>query len=252
MNTSGITKTYLIILAIILLPCSLFAYETDDCILCHSSSDSDGIPQISVEKYQSSVHADVVACDECHTYIEEGHEGGDIVGKVNCTECHQQQNLHGAGSESQNKPECYSCHTRHNILPSSSDKSSVHETAFNKTCVTCHENKWEESGLMTWFISGKIKSHKKQDFSRDYSKTNCTGCHQGMAVHGDTEKVSDDNCSKCHLKDGENPMGGSFHNSDSAGLSINVIAALLMIILIFIFAAGFILNPLGKSGEGKE
>ena len=70
----------------------------DDCVSCHSDNPGEDIPQISVKDYESSIHGSIMECSECHSYIEEGHEGGDVAGKVICSDCHDQENLHGAAS----------------------------------------------------------------------------------------------------------------------------------------------------------
>ena len=246
-------KIYYLLSIIILFSCSIFAYEMDDCISCHSDNPGTGIPQISIKDYLSSVHGSMMECSDCHIYIEEGHEAGDITGMVDCSNCHPQKNLHGASSDKDNKPECYSCHTKHNILPESVEYSSINKNQLKYTCKKCHPAKWGEQGFLRWLASVRIKSHKKQDFSQDFEETNCVGCHQGMAIHGNPEKVSDE-CFKCHMKDNKHAMMGKFHAAGNSGSSITGLSIITQILLlaVIIFVVGFTIKPLGKSGKGWE
>ena len=254
MNNLNLKKIYLLAIIFCLLPSGLFAYEMDDCISCHLDNPGEDIPQISVEDYQSSVHGNIMECSNCHTHIEDGHEAGGITETVDCRTCHSQKNLHGASSGKDNKPECYSCHTKHNILPESVEYSSINKIQLKNTCKKCHQAQWGDQGYLKWFTSIRVKSHKKQDFSKDFDETNCTGCHQGMAIHGKPEKVSDDECSKCHMTDNKNAMMGKFHaaaNSGSSILGISIITQVL-ILVVLILAVRFIIKPLSKSGKGEE
>ena len=231
MNNFSLKKIYLLAIIYCLFPFGLFAYEMDDCISCHSGNPGEDMPQISVEDYHSSVHGSMMECSSCHTYIEEGHEAGDITETVDCGSCHLLKNLHGASSGKDNKPECYSCHTKHKILPESDEYSSINKTQLKNTCGKCHPAQWGERGYLEWFTSIRIKSHKKQDFSRDFEETNCIGCHQGMAIHGTPEKISDDECFQCHVKDNKNAMMGKFHAAGNSGSSITGISFITQILI---------------------
>lgn len=253
MNFFRLIKIYLSAIILCLLPCGLFAYEMDDCISCHSDNPGKGIPQISVKDYKSSIHGMMMECGECHSDMDEEHENGKVEGKVDCNNCHPQKNLHGASYGKENQPECYSCHTKHNILPAYAEQSSINKTQFKKLCIECHKEQWGETGYLKWFTSFRVRSHKKQDFSKKYDKTNCDGCHQ-IEIHKKIEKISDGECSRCHMKDGRNAMMGKFHaavNSGSAILGLSVITQIL-ILAVLIILVRFIIKPLGKSGKGKE
>ena len=85
-------------------------------------------------------------------------------------------------------------------------------------------------------------------------ETNCIGCHQGMAVHGTRDKISDEDCFKCHVKDNKNAMIGKFHSADNSLSSITGFSIItqILILMILIFAVRFFIKPPGKSGKGKE
>ena len=202
----------------------------------------------------SSIHGSMMQCAECHSYIEEGHEYGEVTEKVNCNNCHSQENLHGSSSGRENRPECYSCHTKHKILPEYVEYSSINKTQLKNTCKKCHPAQWGEQGFLRWFTSVRVKSHKKEDFSKNFDETNCVGCHQGMAVHGGNEKISDDECSKCHIKENKNAMMGRFHAAENSGPSftgISIITQILILAVLF-FLVRCIIRPLSGSGKGEE
>ena len=226
----------------------------DDCISCHSDNPDHGTPQISAKDYESSIHGSMMECSDCHSYIEEGHEAGDVTGKVDCGNCHAQENLHGTASEKENQLECFSCHTKHSILPSYIENSSVHKTQFKKLCIECHKEQWGQSGYLKWFTSLKVKSHKKQDFSKKYDETNCAGCHLKIAIHERTENIPESECSKCHMKDNKNAMMGKFHTAGNSGSSITGLSIItqILILLVLILALRFLIKPLKKSGKGEE
>ena len=253
MNTFGF-KIYSLFILLLLFPCGLFGYEMEDCISCHSDNPGEGIPQVSARDYLSSIHGSMMPCTECHSYIEEGHEDGGVTEKVNCNNCHFQENLHGASSGRGHRPECYSCHTKHRILPEFVESSSINKSQLKNTCAKCHPAKWDEQGFLRWFTSIRIKSHGKEDFSRNFDETNCAGCHQGTAVHGKDEKISDDECSRCHLKDNKNAMMGRFHVADNSGSFITglSITTQILVLAVLFFLARCIINPLSKTGKGEE
>jgi hypothetical protein len=219
-----------------LLSLPVLAYEMENCISCHGDSRNKDIPQISVAEYRSSIHGATMSCFECHSYIEEGHEAGGVKEKVNCNNCHQQENMHGASANAEARPECYSCHTKHNILPAGMDNSSINKAHLEETCSGCHEAQYGKSGYLKWFTSIKIRSHKKEDFSREFNEANCTGCHQGVAIHGTQEKKSDDECAKCHMKDNKNAMMGRFHAASNSGPVIIGLSVIDQILILMLFA----------------
>jgi hypothetical protein len=115
-------------------------------------------------------------------------------------------------SKSDNRPRCHSCHTSHGILERDNPASAVHPDSLKETCKVCHPLESGEVDYMSWLPSLQIASHGKQDFSRAYERTNCIGCHQGMAAHGEEEKLDDQPCYKCHLpQEGQAGLWGYVH-----------------------------------------
>ncbi len=244
------------IFLICLCPCMLLAYTGEECIKCHDKGSSIKSPKISVADFYNSVHGQEVSCVFCHSaVVDANHMRGNNIAPVDCGICHGQENLHGLGAPEGNRPECHSCHTKHAILPASDKGSSVHETQLEKTCGACHSEEWGNKGYLRWFTSTAIRSHKKQDFSGDFSEKNCIGCHQGMAVHGDPLTVNNDKCRQCHMNNGGNALMGSFHSKKRPGAFVPVISILsqvmLLIVLILIIRL-FIIRFFCRYKKGEE
>ena len=244
---------YLPVIFICLFPCSISAYEMDDCISCHSDNPGSGAPQISIREYRASIHGTMMSCQECHTDIEEGHEKNGVTGKVDCSNCHSQKNLHGAASGPENQPACYACHTKHNILPAYVEDSSINEKQFGKLCIECHRLQFGETGYLKWFTSLRVKSHKKEDFSRNYDATDCAGCHK-IEIHKKIEEVSEGKCVRCHMKGNKNALMGRFHAAENSGPFITGLSIVtqILIMAVLLIAVGFIINPPGRSGKGRK
>jgi hypothetical protein len=97
----------------------------------------------------------------------------------------------------------------------------------------------------------RIRSHKKQDFSRDYSETNCMGCHQGTAIHGELEIINDETCYRCHLNNNRNGLMGKFHTGNKAGpfiLGLSITSQILILVILVFVIRLFIY----KSGKKEE
>ena len=85
-----------------------------------------------------------------------------------------------------------------------------------------------------------IKFHKKQDFSQDYEKDNCVGCHQGQAAHGEEDAINEQQCHLCHMnKKGQAAIMGYIHpRADSEKQPVTFVAAVLYQIVIVILLFG--------------
>jgi hypothetical protein len=203
---------YLIALMIIFTATHLWAYTQKECINCHKPASQGSSRHINIETFGTSVHGNVISCLDCHTGVKnEGHKSTRGLGAVDCRNCHDQENRHGLHAQSR-KPRCQSCHTRHNILGKSNKKSSLHPDNLKQTCGTCHAMRTADSDFFSGLPAAKIKSHPKQDFSRDFSDTNCIGCHQGKAAHGEISPVDDQGCHRCHITpEGNSLLYGHIH-----------------------------------------
>ena len=80
------------------------------------------------------------------------------------------------------------------------------------TCRSCHPVECGQTGYLSLLPSLQIRSHKKQNFSRDYSRFDCIGCHQGKAAHGEEEIINQQDCHKCHQSaPGKSSLMGYIH-----------------------------------------
>jgi hypothetical protein len=98
-----------------------------------------------------------------------------------------------------------------------------------QTCGNCHALQSGDTGYLSWLPAVRIKSHPKEDFSRDYSDINCIGCHQGNAAHGETRPMDDQDCYRCHITpQGDSLLYGYFHPQADAEKQPTVFAAAMI------------------------
>jgi hypothetical protein len=188
------------------------AYTNENCLGCHGQKGfSSRI--ISLTEFKNSAHGKDLRCLDCHSGVrDESHQTRSGSGVVRCGSCHEQENRHGSQAKGRSRPQCFDCHTRHGILPKTYPKSSVHPGQLSKTCRTCHPAECGETDYWSRFLSWRVKSHKKQDFSRAFEDTNCLGCHQGKAAHGEKGPIDHQSCYKCHQPArGQDSLWGSIH-----------------------------------------
>lgn len=190
-----------------------WAYTAEDCIKCHEEGSSKSMLHISIKEFKASIHGEETVCEDCHTSVKsEDHERRKGSGAVDCRECHEEENRHGLQSEGGRRPQCYSCHTRHSILEKDNPTSSIHPKRLKETCKICHKRECGEINYLSRLPSLQIASHKKEDFSKTFERTNCVGCHQGMAAHGEENQLNDEDCHKCHLTTaGQSRLMGYIH-----------------------------------------
>jgi hypothetical protein len=178
----------------------VFAYTSEDCIDCHKQGSKKSSLQISVEDYQNSVHGRAsMSCSDCHVEVKDDthiKQKGPV--PVFCGECHDEENRHGLSGEGYRRPMCYSCHTTHHILGKGVIASSIYPKALKKTCAACHPAECGREDYLSWFPSLQVVSHGKEDFSKNYGRGNCLGCHQGAGAHGEKKVINHQNCYKCH------------------------------------------------------
>ena len=231
---------------------AVFAYTPQECINCHKRGATDSTLQISIDEFMASIHGEVITCQECHTLVEnEDHLTTPGSGVVDCRSCHEQQNRHGWQSDMGTRPQCYSCHTRHTIFAMDDPRSSVNARHLNETCQSCHARECGQTDYLSWLPSLQIASHSKQDFSRLYERSNCTGCHQGKAAHGEQAPINDQDCFTCHVApDGRSKLLGYIHTKADARRQPGVMAAaaiyqVIMVVLI-VGGAAFYIRKLTK------
>ena len=217
--------------------------ETGRCTSCHSRDSSQSRLRIDVEAFNQSVHAGLDGCTDCHSQVEIV-DGACVHGSgtVNCADCHDQENLHGLSGLEGNRPDCYHCHTRHAILPTDAPGSSVNPNRLAETCANCHPAQSGRVDYLSWLPSLKIATHPKADFSAgDYRDTNCLGCHQGRAAHGETGPINNASCPRCHMAEpgGRPPILGFSHPQADPNQQPGVfIIAIVYQVVILVFLVG--------------
>ncbi len=173
-----------------------------------------------------------------------------------CIKCHTGES---SGSGLKISIETYNDSPHGSIISCLDCHAGIKDTTHEETegsgfvdCGCCHgEGKpGKSTGFFTFLSSLKIRSHKKQDFSRSYEKTNCLGCHQGQAAHGEKEPVNRDNCYICHMKMKDSMLTGYFHVQDNTTKPVVRISAMIYKAVIIIFLLG-ILGYIIKKTPGK-
>jgi hypothetical protein len=220
------------------------AYTQEDCVRCHKEGSTESTLHLSLKGFEASVHGrESIACQDCHAGVmDEEHQTTQGSGVVNCGECHEQENRHGIASQNEKGPECYACHTKHSVLEKGNPASSVNANRLEETCKGCHALECGNIDYLSWLPSLQIASHGKQDFSENYSSTNCIGCHQGMAAHGEKENLNDQNCHRCHLpQSGEAGLWGYAHPKADTSTHSDIFAAAVIyqILLGLVLLGGF-------------
>ncbi|MBI4767046.1 MAG: hypothetical protein HY787_21065 [Deltaproteobacteria bacterium] len=248
MNSRIFKNSILVVIGLILFFSSIsaWAYTMNECLGCHGQAGT-ATHTISMTEFKNSAHGKDLSCLDCHTKVkDESHQTRMGSGAVQCGQCHDQENRHGLEVNGRPRPQCHDCHTRHGILPKADPKSSVHPDRLPVTCKTCHPRECGGTDYWSQFLSLRVKSHKKQDFSRAFQDTNCVGCHQGKAAHGENPPINNQSCYKCHQPvQGKGPLWGSIHPradwkrqpalfasavADQAGLGLLAASVLLVIV----------------------
>ncbi len=176
-----------------------FAYTSQDCINCHKIGSSESTLQISIDEFKSSVHGEEATCQECHTLVEDEATKPTWIRVRWTAAAAMSRKIPMAGDQKR---------VRHpNVIPAipgmecwqRTIRSSVHPQRLKETCRSCHPRECGQTDYFSWLPSLQVASHSKQDFSQEYSTTDCLGCHQGSAAHGEQEPINDQTCFTCHL-----------------------------------------------------
>ncbi len=254
-NNIGIAAWFLSVL-LCLMTCQVLAYDSRDCIDCHGDEGAASVLRVDIKVFQDSIHGRVMGCVDCHPGIkDETHTREKGANAVNCGQCHTEENRHGQGSLDQNRPKCHSCHSKHRIIGKYSKASTVHPSRLKHTCKVCHHVECGDTDYLSWLPSKQVMSHKKQDFSRNYAKDNCVGCHQGQAAHGEEKPIDEQNCHECHMKmNNHGAMLGYIHaRADFKKQPVVFVAAVLYQGLIaFMILGGFRHIILRLSGKIRK
>lgn len=205
--------------------------------------------------YQKSIHANYVECIDCHKMIHNDQNiSSPIYPTVKCNNCHYIQNKHGVGSLKE-RPQCVDCHNKHLILSHRDAESSVNRQNFRFTCSRCHQDQFQETNYLMFLPSFIIRSHKKQEISKNYSRSDCIGCHQGKAVHGNDSLLSQNRCDICHKPLGKSSIYlGSFHKKfNIKNQPFESVAAILyQLILLFSIFISLTVVVIKKGSKGNN
>lgn len=126
----------LLTLALLALPCGLLAMESEDCLDCHSDSDTVGEELvIDSSKFNPTAHAEM-GCPSCHESVTDEHpDDGLTPSTANCTDCHEEVADEYAKSDHATNAACGDCHNPHEVRTTT--EVSGHD--MNTQCEACHE-----------------------------------------------------------------------------------------------------------------
>lgn len=247
-----------LVLMILLVPSLCHAYEEADCARCHGTGAAESTLVVSMDQFKASAHGREVGCMDCHTDITDAaHQGRSGAARVDCNQCHEQENRHGVGGLGGRRPRCHDCHSTHGILSRNHPDSTVHVSNLKDTCKGCHPVAGGDRDFLSWLPSIRVSSHGKQDLGASYDMGNCVGCHQGKAAHGEDQRISQDNCDKCHIPEirGRASLSGTMHpKADPEEQPVVYGAALVYQGFLWALVAcgiGFIIRSRSKAGKPR-
>jgi hypothetical protein len=238
-----------------------WGFTAEDCIWCHKTGSSDSSLRIDVEVFNASIHGREITCLDCHTDIRnKDHETIKRSKLVDCNICHDVKNSHAQAVGSARRPQCFSCHTKHAIFTKENELSTINPKNLKKTCSSCHPTECGDSGCLSSFVSFRISSHKKGNFSHSFSKEMCLGCHQGRGAHGKGRVLTHDDCYKCHISLAGDPLLiGYIHSRENINKSfaIDTVKIVYLLFTLLLFFGGFIFyskkfSQITKQSKGKN
>lgn len=236
-----------------------WAYTDEECQTCHAAGSLKSNLTISLETYRASIHGrNGILCADCHSDIlGDDHESNEGITRIGCYQCHDEVNRHGGKRGSIHRPKCYDCHGTHDILEKERPDSSIHEGQLLNTCRKCHAAECESDRCLFLLPSFRMATHVKQNFSENYSKERCLGCHQTDAAHGEGGIIHEDDCYRCHRSDGKHgKLLGRFHKrmemKDQPAFFLAGLLNEVIILAVLFFGLLFIVQWIVLKRNGSE
>ncbi len=133
--------------ALLLVWCPVLGQESQDCLVCHDSTDDGGGEQALAVALTESVHA-FAECLDCHPGADqEGHFDTGLTPA--CADCHDEtaqmlaNSVHGreGGAAEWASGGCQVCHGPvHRLVSHTEPASPIHPSRIAETCGVCHAN----------------------------------------------------------------------------------------------------------------
>ncbi len=125
-------------LFLICLLCPAFAIgmESEDCLDCHTDTDTVGDDFfVEMAPFNNSAHADV-GCVSCHETVSEDHPNdGNVPSRADCLDCHDDVGEEYAHTAHAENASCNDCHNPHMVRGA----TAVSGHAMNQMCSDCHD-----------------------------------------------------------------------------------------------------------------
>lgn len=217
-----------------------------------------------IEIYETSVHAEIAGCSDCHAVDGTSHKiysPGHPESTTNhfnipstCGQCHGDveeiywQSIHGKLVErgETGSPVCTDCHGEHGIISPTDPRSPVSKARLAQaTCTPCHEsaNLAEKYGASAGRLASFIDSyHGLKSKAGDTFVANCASCHgyhkilnssnPDSSVHPDNLQQT---CGECHPGISSQLAQTPIHGEGQTGLDTKAAVIVKNIYIIAIF-----------------
>ncbi|MBN2038998.1 MAG: hypothetical protein JW864_03090 [Spirochaetes bacterium] len=144
---------------------------------------------------------------------------------------------------------CTDCHN--SVL----NEEHMTDGAHAVDCSQCHPVESGATDYFSFLPSLRVKWHLKGDFSGNYNKKNCIGCHQGKASHGKEGAVDKQNCYVCHMKIKDNSVIANIHpvadQKKQPLIFASAVIYQILIVVILLSLTGFIFKKILGEKKGK-
>ncbi len=110
------------------------AYDSEECLACHSDADMVGDELQIAETFMNTPHADL-GCDSCHEVTDDHPADGEEVVGLDCGSCHDQLAEDYARTEHSENASCTDCHDPHTAL----GLARMSSAGMNQQCESCHD-----------------------------------------------------------------------------------------------------------------
>ncbi len=149
---------------LLLMPLSVCAMDTDDCLACHNDPEEVGDDlHIDATKFSHTVHSEM-GCVTCHESVTDEHpDDGEEVSKADCLDCHEEIGEQYAASPHGENATCSDCHNPHEAR----GIEAMSGVDMNQQCSQCHESADVMESHSKWLPQARLH----------IAKLPCITCH---------------------------------------------------------------------------
>ncbi len=154
----------LVALLILVLPLSVYAMESEDCLACHGDRDEVGDDlYVDADQFSHTLHSEM-GCVTCHETVTDDHpDDGVAVSMAACTDCHEEVATEYSHSDHAENATCTDCHNPHEAR----GIESMAGPDMNQQCNQCHESEGVLESHAGWLPQANLH----------LAKLPCVTCH---------------------------------------------------------------------------